>query len=163
MLMRMPRAPWIALSSSSGEAIARLAASTARFAPLAEAVPMTAYPMPRHDGLHVGEVAVDDAGNRDDVRNPLHALTQNVVGDTEGFEEAGSSRDGEQPLVGNHDGGVDRFHQFRDAALGLLHAAFAFERERLGHDRDGQRAHFAGQRRNDRARRRCRCLRRGRS
>ena len=36
-----------------------------------------------------------------------------------------------------------------DAALRLLHAALAFEGERLGDDGDGQRAHFARQRGDD--------------
>ena len=108
--------------------------------------------MPRHDRLHVGKVAIDDAGNGDDVGNALHALPQNVVGDAERLEEAGILRDRKQFFVGNHDGGVDRFHQFGDAALRLLHAAFAFEGKRLGDDRNGKRPHFAGQRRNDRSR-----------
>ena len=37
-----------------------------------------------------------------------------------------------------------------DAAFRLLHTAFAFEGERLGNDRDGERAHFAGERRDNR-------------
>ena len=102
-----------------------------------------------HDGLHVGEVAVDDAGDGDDVGDSLHALTKNVVGDAEGFEEAGVFGHGQQFFVGNDDSGIDRLHQFGDAALGLLHAAFAFERKRLGDDRNGERAHLAGQRRDD--------------
>ena len=40
--------------------------------------------------------------------------------------------------------------KLRDASLGLLHAAFAFEGEWLGNDRDGERAHLAGQRRDNR-------------
>src|SRR5204862_4306136 len=50
-----------------------------------------------HNGLHIGEVTVDDAGNSDDVRNPLHALTQDVVGDTEGLQEAGNVGRVDQP------------------------------------------------------------------
>ena len=42
MLIRMPRAPSIAPDSNSGEAIAALAAVTARSVPLPSAVPMTA-------------------------------------------------------------------------------------------------------------------------
>ena len=42
MLMRIPCAPWMELSSSSGLSIARLAASTARFVPVPTAVPITA-------------------------------------------------------------------------------------------------------------------------
>src|SRR6185437_17074989 len=33
-----------------------------------------------HDGLHVGKVAVDDAGNGNDVGNALHRLAQDIVG-----------------------------------------------------------------------------------
>ena len=91
-------------------------------------------------------------GNRDDVGDALHALAENVVGDAERFEEAGVLRHCEQLFVGNHDGGVDGFHKLSDAAFRLLHAAFAFKGERLGNDRDGQRAHLAGERRNDRGR-----------
>ena len=46
MLIRIPRAPSIAPASSKGEAIAATAASAAREAPLREAVPITAYPIP---------------------------------------------------------------------------------------------------------------------
>ena len=46
MLMRIPRAPSIAPASSKGEAMAFCAASVARRAPLAVAVPITAYPIP---------------------------------------------------------------------------------------------------------------------
>ena len=42
----MPRAPSIAPASSSGDAMAACAASTARRSPLAVAVPITANPMP---------------------------------------------------------------------------------------------------------------------
>ena len=60
-----------------------------------------------------------------------------------------SSRDGQQLFVGDDDGCVDRLHQLRDAALGLLHAALAFEGEGLGHDGDRERAHLAGERGDD--------------
>ena len=66
------------------------------------------------------------------------------------FEEAGVLRHSQQFLVRDDDGRVHRFHQFGDAALRLLHAAFAFEGERLGDHRDGKRAHFARQRGDDR-------------
>ena len=48
-----------------------------------------------------------------------------------------------QALVGDHDDGVHAADQFGERLLGLLHAALAFERERLGDDGDGQRAEFA--------------------
>ncbi len=46
MLISTPRAPWIEVSSSSGEEIARCAASSARCSPLATPVPISAMPMP---------------------------------------------------------------------------------------------------------------------
>ncbi len=46
MLIRIPLAPSIAPDSSSGDAIAATAASTARVGPERSAVPITAYPMP---------------------------------------------------------------------------------------------------------------------
>ena len=106
----------------------------------------------RHDRLHVGEVAVDDAGDSDNVRDALHTLAQDVIGDPEGLEKAGVLSDGEQLLVGNHDGGIHRIHQLRDSALSLLHPALAFKGERLGNDGHGQRAHLTGERGDDRRR-----------
>ena len=79
-------------------------------------------------------------------------MAKNIVGDAEGLEEAGVLGDGQEFFVGDHDGGIDRFHEFGDAALRLLHAAFAFKGKRLGHDGDGERAHFAGEGGNDRRR-----------
>ncbi len=76
--------------------------------------------------------------------DPLHALPQNVIGDAERFEEARVFGYCEQLFVGDDDGGVDRLHQFGDAALGLLHAAFAFKGKGLGDVYShGERAHFA--------------------
>ena len=103
----------------------------------------------RHDRFHVGEVAVDDPRNGDDVGDALHALAQDVVGDTEGFEEARVLSDRQQLLVGDDDRGVHRIHQFGNAALRLLHAALAFESEGLGDHRNRKGAHFAGQRGDD--------------
>src|SRR6185437_7998226 len=60
-----------------------------------------------HDRAHVGEVEVDQAGNRDQVGDPLDALAQDVVGLPEGVEHRGAPLHyGEQLLVGNHDQGV---------------------------------------------------------
>src|SRR5260370_21935474 len=44
-----------------------------------------------HDGLHVGKVAVDDAGHGDDVGDALHGLTKDVVSDAEGCVAAWSA------------------------------------------------------------------------
>ena len=72
-----------------------------------------------HDGLHVGEVAVDDAGDGDDVGDALHRLAKNVVGNAERFEEAGVFGDREQLFVGDDDGGVDGVDELLQAAVGL--------------------------------------------
>src|SRR5271156_134485 len=105
-----------------------------------------------HNCFHVGEVAIDDAGNGDDVRNALHGLAQDIVGDAEGFEEAGAVLDAiHQPLVGNDDDGVNAADQFGERLFGLLHAALAFEREGLRRNGDSERAEFAGKIRNDRS------------
>ena len=126
----MPRAPSMAPASSSGEAMAAWAASTARFSPERIGGAHHGVAHAGHGGLHVGKVAVDDAGNGDDVGDALHALAQHVVGDAETLEEAGILGHGEQLLVGDHDHGVDAVEQFLEAALGLLHAALAFEGKR---------------------------------
>ena len=63
-----------------------------------------------------------------------------------------SLRHGQQLLVGDDDRGIHAIHQLGDAALGLVHAALAFEGERLGDHADGERAHLAGQRGDDRRR-----------
>ena len=106
----------------------------------------------RHDGFHVGEIAVDDAGNGDDVGNSLHRLAQNVVGHAERFEESGVLRHRQQPLVGDDDERIHRFDELGQAFFRLLQAPLAFERERFGHDGHRERAHFAGQRGDDRRR-----------
>ena len=56
----------------------------------------------------------------------------------------------EQAVVGDDDQRVDLLGQRVHAALGLLAAPRALEAERLGHDRDRQRAHFARDARHDR-------------
>src|SRR5207253_6128334 len=53
MLMRMPCAPWMELSSRSGLAMARLAASMARFEPVPTAVPITDRKSTRLNSSHV--------------------------------------------------------------------------------------------------------------
>ena len=54
------------------------------------------------------------------------------------------SRDGQQPVVGDDDEGVDLVAQLVDAGLGLVGAAPALEGERPGDHADGQRAERAG-------------------
>src|SRR5438876_834035 len=56
-------------------------------------------------------ITVNDAGDGDDVRNSLHALTEDIVCHAERFEKSGILGDSEQFFVGDNDGGVDCFHQ----------------------------------------------------
>jgi hypothetical protein len=67
--------------SSSGDATACSAASIARLVARAHADARAAPPRLGHDRPHVGEVEVDEARQRDEVRDALHALAQHVVGD----------------------------------------------------------------------------------
>ena len=61
-----------------------------------------------HDPAHVGEVEVDDAGQRDDLGDALDALAQDVVGGAEGvLERRLGVADGEQAVVGDDDQRVD--------------------------------------------------------
>ena len=94
-----------------------------------------------HDRAHVGEVEVDQAGDRDQVGDALHALAQHVVGLAEGVEHRGAPLDhGEQLLVGDHDQRVDDLAQALDALGGLTRALGALEVERARDDADRERA-----------------------
>jgi hypothetical protein len=62
-----------------------------------------------HDGFYVGEIAIDDSGDSDDVGDALNSLAENVIRDAESVEEAGAALDGfEKALVGDDDDGVHR-------------------------------------------------------
>ena len=94
-----------------------------------------------HDRAHVGEVEVDQAGDRDQVGDALHALAQDVVGLAEGLEDAGAALDRlQQLLVGDDDQGVDVVAQLLDALERLLHPPLALELEGLGDRADGEGA-----------------------
>ena len=94
-----------------------------------------------HDRLDVGEVEVDETGGRDEVGDALHTGEEHLVGRGERLDHRDAAvADLEEPVVRHHDEGVDLFLQLRDARLGLLLTAAALERERLGHDADGERA-----------------------
>src|SRR5207245_7160491 len=103
--------------------------------------------LPRHDCFHVSEIAVDDAGNGDDVADALYGLAQDVVGNAEGLEEARASLDGlHEALVGNDDDGIDAADEFGERVFRLCQAAPAFEGKGFGDDGDSERAEFAGER-----------------
>jgi len=104
-----------------------------------------------HGRLDIGEVTVDDTGDRDDVGDALNALAEHIVGDAETLEETGILGDGKQLLIGNDDKSVDALQQLLHATLGLHHAALAFKTKGPGHHGHGKRSHLAGQRCNDRS------------
>ena len=119
MLSRIPMAPSTD-SSSSGEEIAILAASAARFSPAAVADAHQRRARVVHDRAHVGEVEVDQAGDRDQVGDPLDALAQHVVGLAEGVEDRRPALDDRQQLlVRDHDQRVDVLAQALDPLGGL--------------------------------------------
>ena len=47
-----------------------------------------------HDRFYIRKIAIDDAGYSDDIGDALHGLTQNVVSNAEGVEEARAALDG---------------------------------------------------------------------
>ena len=109
-----------------------------------------------HNRLHVGKVAVDDAWNGNDVRDALHRLAKNVIGNSKRLEETCILRYREQLLVRNHDGRVHRFDEFIQTAIGLRLPSFAFECKWLGHHSDSEGTHFTGQGGDNRSRARAR-------
>ena len=118
-----------------------MAASAARFSPPAVPMPISAEPASVHDRAHVGEVEVDQAGDRDQVGDALDALAQDVVGLAERVEDRRAALDDRQQLlVRDHDQRVDDLAQALDALLGLARALRALERRTARDDADGQRA-----------------------
>ena len=104
-----------------------------------------------HHRLDVGEVEVDQAGRGDQVGDARDTLQQHLVGLLEGVEHAHVAvGDRQQPVVGDHDEGVDLLAQRGDALLGLVGAAAALEGERAGDHADGQGAQRAGDAGDDR-------------
>ncbi len=95
----------------------------------------------RHDGFDVRKIAIDDAGDGDDVRDALHRLAENVVGDAESVEEAGSALDGfHETFVGDDDDSVHGADQILKSLFGLQHAALALKGKRLGDHGDSESA-----------------------
>ena len=128
--------------------MAILAASTARFSPLPRPIASQAGPGVVEDGLHVGEVDVDLAGNRDHLGDGLDALVEDGVGHLQSVFP--SERlfalvvHLEQAVVGNDDEGVDVVLQPVDAFLGVLPPGGGFEREGLAYYSHGKCAGLFG-------------------
>ncbi|CAB4337439.1 unannotated protein [freshwater metagenome] len=97
-----------------------------------------------HHSPNVGEVEVDQTRDRDQVGDALNALSQNVVGLTEGFKHGRTLLNRcQQTLVGDHDQRVNDFAQASDALVGSAHPLRAFEFKRAGYDADGECADFS--------------------
>ena len=97
-----------------------------------------------HHRADVGEVEVDEACLDHQVGDAGDARVEHLVGHREGVGEGGLLvGEPEQVLVRDDDQRVDVLLQLLDAELGRLHAALAFEVERLGDDADGEDALLA--------------------
>ncbi len=151
-LNRMPRAP-VMLTSSSGLMTAARAASTARFSPDADADAHHRASGLAHDRLHVGEVEVDEAGDRDEIADALHALAQHVVHHAEGVDDRGLLVDHlAQPVVRDGDQGVDLLLEQLGVLLCHQLATHSLEAEWLGHHADRQGSEVLGDLGDDRCR-----------
>ncbi len=99
-----------------------------------------------HDGLHIGEVQIDQARIHHQVGDRAHARFQHAIGQPEGVGHLDAGRDHlEQVLVGHDDQRVGHLAQGVDAVIGIGAPPVALEIERLGDDRDGQDAALARQ------------------
>ncbi len=97
-----------------------------------------------HDGAHVGEVEVDQTGDRDEVGDALHAVAEDVVGVLERLDDTGVAfHHLQEAVVGDADDRVGDVPEDVDALQGLAQAAIALEAERLGDDGDGHAAELA--------------------
>src|SRR5450759_978359 len=97
-----------------------------------------------HDGAHVGEVEVDQTGDRDEVGDALHAVAEAVVGVLERLDDTGVAfHHLQEAVVGDADNRVGDVPEDVDALQGLAQAAIALEAERLGDDGDGHAAELA--------------------
>jgi hypothetical protein len=105
-----------------------------------------------HDRLDVGEVDVDLPGLRDEVRDPLDALAEHVVGHEKGLANGRPPfHDLEQVLVGDDDERVHLGSQPPDPLLGDLHLPPALEVEGLGDHGHAEGAQLPGHARHHRS------------
>ena len=123
MLISTPLAPWIEVSSSSGDEIARWAASMARFSPLATPVPISAMPMPVMIVLTSAKSTLISPGTVIRSLMPCTAW-RSTSSAIRNASESGRAplHEVEQPLVRDRDQGVDRGAQLLDRLVGDRHA-----------------------------------------
>ena len=73
-----------------------------------------------HDGLHVGEVEIDHAGNENEIGDAADRLVQDIVGKQERIRQTRRLLDvSQQPLVGNGNHRVDGCAQLVQSPFGL--------------------------------------------
>ena len=105
----------------------------------------------RHDGLHVGEVEVDQTRHEDQIGDAPHRLVQYFIHYLEGLCNRCVAVDGhQQPVVRNGDYRIGRAAQLRNPLPGAAGPDTTLEGERQRHDGDRQSAQFRRKRRDDR-------------
>ena len=106
---------------------------------------MSAEPAPDMTDFTSAKSRLIRPGRGDQVGDALDTGEQHLVGRLEGVQHADLPvGDRQQPVVRDHDEGVDLVAQRLDAGLGLHCPALALEAERPGHYAYGQRAQGAG-------------------
>ncbi len=103
-----------------------------------------------HDGADISEVDVHDTRPGDEVGNPLHALSQDIVDDAKGGDERRLPVDDREKLVvRDGDERIDAVLQIIQRFIGDGTALGAFEGERSRDDTDGEGAELFGGLRDD--------------
>ena len=89
-----------------------------------------------HDGTDIGEVQVDHCRNRNQIRNGLNRLTQNVVCLLEGILKRNMTDDFKDLIVGDDDQRIAVLLEILKTLLRLNHTLAALKGERLRNDSD---------------------------
>src|SRR3989442_389172 len=108
------------------------------------------HPAALHDRLDVVEVQVDEAGLRDDLRDPLDRAHQHIVRDLERRIQRQTRDEFKQFVIRDHDDRVREVPELLEAVLGVLGSGRSFGPERERADRDRQGACLLRQLREDR-------------
>ena len=104
-----------------------------------------------HNCLNIREVKVDQRRHSNQVADTLDALMQHLVRNAERLDHARPLADDlQEPVIRDDNERIDALLEVRDARFRIAHPLLALKGERLGHNRDGQRALFAGNFRHDR-------------
>mmetsp|Transcript_1984 Transcript_1984/g.4083 ORF Transcript_1984/g.4083 Transcript_1984/m.4083 type:complete len:260 (+) Transcript_1984:1123-1902(+) len=83
-----------------------------------------------HDGLHICEINVDQSRNGNDVRNTLHSLSQDIIGEQEGIlERRRLSNNIQQAVIWNHNQCVHILPQRFNSICCLVSSASTFKCE----------------------------------